>query len=137
MFVEQLDHSVESGQTVCPVLPVSPESMPVDTVAMATPCGIILRILCTLNTMTSSSPASQNHHSRKSPVSGLIRDDSPTATLLHPPSLLGYSCTLLTPPGVHSPSLPLQTLRLFKSASELALMRRAGEIAANTFREVG
>ena len=72
LFVEQLDHSVESGQTVCPVLPVSPESMPVDTVAMATPCGIILRILCTctLNTMTLSSPASQNHHSQKSPVSG-------------------------------------------------------------------
>lgn len=38
--------------------------------------------------------------------------------------------------GVHNPSILLAKQRLIKSPSELALMRRAGEITSEAFREV-
>ncbi len=42
----------------------------------------------------------------------------------------------LPPTGVHSPTHALQSLRLVKSSSEIALMRKAGEITATAFRNV-
>ena len=52
-----------------------------------------------------------------------------------PPSPLSCSPLSLLP-AVHSPSHQIQQLRLVKSDSELALMRRAADIACNAFTQV-
>ena len=74
-----------------------------------------------------------------SPVSPFHPHPSPfPPPPLLPPSLPLFIHLSLTDSfsGVHTPSHALNALRLVKSQSEIALMRKAGEIAATAFREV-
>lgn len=48
--------------------------------------------------------------------------------------LINFVIVFLT--GVHSPVHCLQHIRAFKSDAEISLMRRAGQIAADSFRKV-